>query len=189
MSTTTRIAKRELRKQLKRALASIPNESVTHQRSKKTVPPNQLDQAVQPRQIMDMLELNDLQDYEGLELDAWGIPTPSEASLNERKNCFGGYGKSEDLDVEEADAEDELDLIITPGLGFDRNLGRTGRGMGFYDYFFQRCGKSQRRGKVPWKVGLALNEQVLPADQTVPMDETDQRIDALILGDGSVLRR
>jgi len=38
-------------------------------------------------------------------------------------------------------------------------------------------------------VGLALNEQILPADQTVPMDGTDQRIDALILGDGSVLSR
>lgn len=47
--------------------------------------------------------------------------------------------------------EEELDLIITPGLGFDRNLGRIGRGMGFYDCFFERCQKFSRNGKVPWK--------------------------------------
>ncbi|KAE9967034.1 hypothetical protein BLS_004173 [Venturia inaequalis] len=256
--STTRLAKRELRKHLKKILATIPNESVTEQtntilstlltipeytssktisiylsmptaevqtsflvkdalengkrvfipycykRSMKTTPSNQpaqpsqsneagkigeLEKISQPGQIMDMLELKDVQDYERLKLDSWGIPTPSSDTLGKRRNCFGGYGKSEDLNIEEADTEDELDLIITPGLGFDRSLGRIGRGMGFYDRFFEKCAKFSRSGKVPWKVGLALDEQVLPADQTVPMDETDQRIDALILGDGSVLRR
>ncbi|QDS69666.1 hypothetical protein FKW77_009513 [Venturia effusa] len=234
--STTRLAKREVRKHLKKVLASIPNESVTQQthtilgalltlpeynsaknisiylsmptaevqtsilvrdalkrgkrvfipycykRSKKPLIP------AQPSQIMDMLELKDVEDYESLQVDSWGIPTPSEESLGDRKNCFGGWGKSEDLEVEEGNGDDGLDLIITPGLGFDRNLGRIGRGMGFYDFFFERCERFSRNGKVPWKIGLALNEQILPADQTVPMDETDQRIDALILGDGSVLR-
>ncbi|KAE9982890.1 hypothetical protein EG327_005729 [Venturia inaequalis] len=242
--STTRLAKRELRKHLKKILATIPNESVTEQTntilstlltipeytSSKTISiylsmptaevqtsflvkdalengkrvfipysqPSQsneagkigeLEKISQPGQIMDMLELKDVQDYERLKLDSWGIPTPSSDTLRKRRNCFGGYGKSEDLNIEEADTEDELDLIITPGLGFDRSLGRIGRGMGFYDRFFEKCAKFSRSGKVPWKVGLALDEQVLPADQTVPMDETDQRIDALILGDGSVLRR
>lgn len=123
---------------------------------------------------MDMLELKDVEDYEGLDLDSWGIPTPSEDSLDKRKNCFGGWGKSEDLEVGEErnldvgkvenlkagegenlngkeGEEDELDLIITPGLGFDRNLGRIGRGKGFYDCFFERCAQFSRSGKVPWK--------------------------------------
>jgi 5-formyltetrahydrofolate cyclo-ligase len=42
---------------------------------------------------------------------------------------------------------------------------------------------------VSFKVGLALNEQMLPTEERVPMEKTDQRLDALILGDGSVLRR
>lgn len=105
---------------------------------------------------MDMLELHSLQDYESLEIDSWGIPTPSEESLKERKNCFGGFGKSEGMDGGVNDAgvsetENELDLIVTPGLGFDRGLGRIGRGMGFYDGFFERCGKFSNEGKIPWK--------------------------------------
>lgn len=99
---------------------------------------------------MDMLELHSLQDYESLEPDSWGIPTPSESSLSERRNCFGGFGKSEHQEGLGRD-EDELDLIVTPGLGFDRDLGRIGRGMGFYDSFFDRCRKFSREGKLPWK--------------------------------------
>lgn len=110
----------------------------------------------QPSQIMDMLELKDVQDYEELQLDSWGIPTPSEGSVSGRKNCFGGWGKSEDLKVGEGSGEDELDLIITPGLGFDCNLGRIGRGMGFYDCFFETCAKFSRSGKVPWKGELPI---------------------------------
>jgi 5-formyltetrahydrofolate cyclo-ligase len=102
--------------------------------------------------IMDMLELHSLQDYESLELDAWGIPTPSEETLIERKNCFGGWGKSEGMKVGEGDPdEEELELVVTPGLGFDKELGRIGRGMSFYDSFFVRCGNFSREGKAPWK--------------------------------------
>jgi 5-formyltetrahydrofolate cyclo-ligase len=100
--------------------------------------------------IMDMLELHSLQDYESLALDSWGIPTPSESSLSERRNCFGGFGKSEHQEGLERE-EDELDLVLTPGLGFDREFGRIGRGMSFYDSFFERCGKFSRERKTPWK--------------------------------------
>lgn len=100
---------------------------------------------------MDMLELQDAHDYENLELDKWGIPTPSEESLEKRRNCFGGWGKSEGMKVGKGSEEDELDLIITPGLGFDRGLGRIGRGMAFYDGFFVRCGRFSKTGKVPWR--------------------------------------
>jgi 5-formyltetrahydrofolate cyclo-ligase len=100
--------------------------------------------------VMDMLELRDVKDYESLKPDGWGIPTPSESSLSERRNCFGGFGKSEGQENLGRE-EDELDLVITPGLGFDRDLGRIGRGMGFYDSFFERCGRFSKEGKIPWK--------------------------------------
>ena len=38
-------------------------------------------------------------------------------------------------------------------------------------------------------VGLALQEQLLPQDQTVPVGSTDWSLDALAVGDGTILRR
>jgi 5-formyltetrahydrofolate cyclo-ligase len=38
-------------------------------------------------------------------------------------------------------------------------------------------------------VGLSLTDQLLPSGEQIPMDDTDVRLDALIVGDGSVIRR
>ena len=56
----------------------------------------------------------------------------------------------------------ELDLILTPGLAFDRAGGRIGYGAGCFDRFLPRC-----RGLI---VGLALEMQMV--DQ-VPMEPHD----------------
>jgi 5-formyltetrahydrofolate cyclo-ligase len=42
---------------------------------------------------------------------------------------------------------------------------------------------------MPTLVGLALNEQLLPAGEPVPTDSTDWPIDGLIAGDGRIIRR
>lgn len=61
----------------------------------------------------------------------------------------------------------------------------------------QRCHFSVRDDTLPLSrnpislpptVGLALNEQLLPIGESVPADETDWTVDALVLGDGSVLQ-
>lgn len=138
--------------------------------------------------VMDMLELASLRDFDDLKLDSWGIPTPSEESIKHRANCFGGCGRSADLG-DECQGGEGLDIVVTPGLGFDRTCGRLGRGKGFYDRFFERCNKEGKLGaKLPWKVGLSLTDQLLPAGEQIPMDEYDIRLDAVIAGDGSVLR-
>jgi 5-formyltetrahydrofolate cyclo-ligase len=158
---------------------------------------------------MDMLELSSLRDFDELKLDSWGIPTPSEESIKHRANCFGGCGRSVDLGGE-CQGGEGLDVVVTPGLGFDREQGRLGRGKGFYDRFFERCHKENGLGaKLPWRgvsiltiihdlvieltrdlasVGLSLTDQLLPAGEQIPMDETDIRLDAVIAGDGSVYR-
>ncbi|KIW05883.1 5-formyltetrahydrofolate cyclo-ligase [Verruconis gallopava] len=139
--------------------------------------------------VMDMLELASLHDFETLALDAWGIPTPSEESIQHRANCFGGCGRSVDMPLGSQSGEG-VDVVVTPGLGFDRACGRLGRGKGFYDRFFERCNKEAGLGaRVPWKVGLSLVDQLLPAGKEIPMDGTDVRLDAVIAGDGSVFRR
>lgn len=100
--------------------------------------------------VMDMLELTSIRDYERLEPDSWGIPTLSEDSIKHRVNCFGGTGRSTDSNG--AQGGMGLDLIVTPGLAFDRNIGRLGRGKGFYDRFFKRCQQERVRGaKAPWR--------------------------------------
>jgi 5-formyltetrahydrofolate cyclo-ligase len=110
-------------------------------------------QVGEPTSTMDMVELESLQDYEGLQADKWGIPTPSEDSISLRNNCFGWKDKAEGAARIEGGAEAGLDLIVTPGLGFDVELGRIGRGMGFYDKFFARCQihSSLTKGNTAWK--------------------------------------
>jgi 5-formyltetrahydrofolate cyclo-ligase len=66
---------------------------------------------------------------------------------------------------------ENIDLVIVPGLGFDREGNRIGRGRGFYDHFLAHQG---------WRgvsCGLALEEQVV---EHVPMGEQDKAVDMLV---------
>ncbi|KAI4948110.1 hypothetical protein J4E91_006104 [Alternaria rosae] len=153
----------------------------------------------QPKSIMDMVELQSMTDFESLEPDKWGIPTPSKDSISSRANCFGGIGIT---NGETNGLSAGLDLIVMPGMAFDSQFGRLGHGKGFYDYFLTRCHQVSRmpfRGKNYWycvfggltnqvEVGLSLTEQFLPPNESVPMDASDFRLDALITGDGELRR-
>ncbi|KAF2999780.1 hypothetical protein E8E13_005608 [Curvularia kusanoi] len=136
----------------------------------------------QPKSIMDMVELSSMQDFESLKADKWGIPTPSNDSISSRANCFGTTGITSGR-VE--DVTDGLDLIVMPGMAFDTGFGRLGHGKGFYDFFLNRC---QQVARMPFRVGLSLTEQLLPPNESVPMDKSDFRLDALITGDGALRR-
>ncbi|KAL1598688.1 hypothetical protein SLS60_007828 [Paraconiothyrium brasiliense] len=138
----------------------------------------------QPNSIMDMVELCSMQDFESLQPDKWNIPTPSEDSIANRTNSFGGKGATNGT-IRPASEHAGLDLIVMPGMAFDLNFGRLGHGKGFYDYFLRRCHDASR---VPFRVGLALTEQLLPPTDAVPMDKSDFRLDALITGDGELRR-
>ncbi|MHC4994910.1 MAG: 5-formyltetrahydrofolate cyclo-ligase [Planctomycetota bacterium] len=71
-----------------------------------------------------------------------------------------------------------IDLVIAPGLGFDRAGHRIGRGGGYYDRFLSH---RDFNGVV---CGLALSEQVVEA---VPTDDHDARLNMLVT-DREVLR-
>ncbi|KAM9860420.1 5-formyltetrahydrofolate cyclo-ligase isoform 1-T1 [Aulostomus maculatus] len=111
---------------------------------------------------MDMLKLNSLQDMETLPLTSWNIHQPAE----------------DDDSREEALAAGGLDLILMPGLGFDRSGNRLGRGKGFYDAYLERCIKHPR-GK-PYTIALAFKEQLC---QDVPVDDKDVLIDEVLYED------
>lgn len=86
---------------------------------------------------MDMLELRSQGDLDSLERDAWGIPTLTDISVTKRRNAFGGWGVQEDKTARKSSSPN-LDLMIVPGLAFDRSGGRLGQGKGFYDAYLKR---------------------------------------------------
>lgn len=110
--------------------------------------------AAEPSALMDMVALHSEADYQALGKDRWGIPTPGRDSVGGRANCFGGMGL---CDREAGDAVARgceaagLDLIVVPGVAFDREMRRLGHGKGYYDSFFSRYEAWCRgqRGRMP----------------------------------------
>lgn len=69
----------------------------------------------------------------------------------------------------------ELDLIVVPGVAFDRNGGRMGYGAGFYDRYFKRISEDRIK-RVP-KLALAYDFQIL---EKIPMNEQDVPVNCII---------
>lgn len=63
-----------------------------------------------------------------------------------------------------------IDLVIVPGMGFDRSGNRLGRGKGYYD-------KLLKRMNCP-KIGICFPCQILPE---IPHEEWDVKMDKVIL--------
>lgn len=78
-----------------------------------------------------------------------------------------------------ADSDDvdpyEIELAIVPGVAFDRQLRRLGRGKGFYDRTLPLLGCS--------KVGLAFDWQIV---DEVPSDPWDVPLDAVVTPSGCI---
>ena len=70
-----------------------------------------------------------------------------------------------------------IDLVIVPGVAFDRMGNRLGFGRGYYDRFLEKVGAI--------KVGLAFEFQIL---DSVPTAETDVPVD-LVVTEENVHRR
>ncbi|KAI7237007.1 hypothetical protein KC330_g3428 [Hortaea werneckii] len=152
---------------------------------------------------MEMLKLNSLEEFELLERDSWGIPSLPPPSLAGRENARGGFGpesrpyrpgeeereegkgKSEDGNEVVEGNGGGLDLIVVPGVAFDRGMARMGHGAGFYDGYLTRL-VTEGRHRKPFLVGLCLAEQVLEPGRIL-MEDWDWRVDAVATGDGRLL--
>lgn len=146
-----------------------------------------------PARLMDMVSLRDVQDYESLQRDKWGIPSVDPATVDQRQRSVG------ELDGQSA-SDASLDLILLPGVAFDTDpasgaIRRLGHGKGFYDYFLHRYAlaapEADRASNGRPSVllyALALREQLLPAssEEAVPVGPHDQPIDGVFFGDGQV---
>jgi 5-formyltetrahydrofolate cyclo-ligase len=81
----------------------------------------------------------------------------------------GPYGVLEPVTQTQVKPE-ELDLIIVPGLAFDKKGNRLGRGKGCYDRFL--CKLSE---KTP-SIGLAFDFQILPSVPTTSYDVSVKKV-------------
>ncbi|MBO8171656.1 MAG: 5-formyltetrahydrofolate cyclo-ligase [Bacillaceae bacterium] len=88
----------------------------------------------------------------------------------------GAYGIREpDPKQAEAGRIEELDLIITPGVAFDRTGSRLGYGGGYYDRFFASLSRECR--EMPPRAGVGFELQIV--DQ-IPVESFDVRLTHLV---------
>lgn len=71
----------------------------------------------------------------------------------------------------------QIDLVVSPALGFDRQGNRLGRGGAFYDRFFANPALTASR------CGLAFAEQVV---DSIPVTESDEPVDFLVTDEGVI---
>ncbi|KAK2759532.1 hypothetical protein FQN54_003011 [Arachnomyces sp. PD_36] len=233
---TLQVAKKELRKKLRKILSDIPKESAAAQSTTATnklfalpeyrsasrisvylsMPSGEIstlaivrDALGQGKQVfvpyiykieaapnvprtslMDMLALHSMEEFEGLKPDNWGIPSLDESTIANRTNCLGGHGLSVNQEPSTKTAGSGLDMIVMPGMAFDEGFRRLGHGKGYYDHFLRRYKELQNTSgtpQMPYLVALALEEQILPPSETVPVGDHDWPVDAVIIGNGRVL--
>jgi len=102
-----------------------------------------------------LLRHAEIERLEGLVADAWGLLEPR----------IDHAAWVEDTE--------EIDLVVVPGLIFDRRGGRLGFGGGFYDRFLEYTRA--------FRVGLVYDCLLL---DEVPMEAHDVRVDVVITGTG-----
>jgi 5-formyltetrahydrofolate cyclo-ligase len=74
---------------------------------------------------------------------------------------------------------DDIDVIATPGVAFDREGGRVGYGGGYYDRFFLRARQDALRA------GIGYREQIVQG--VLPGGHLDLRVDVLVT-DADIVR-
>ncbi|XP_074090126.1 5-formyltetrahydrofolate cyclo-ligase isoform X4 [Macrotis lagotis] len=110
---------------------------------------------------MDMVKLFSAEEIFSLPKTSWNIHQPSDDDVREEALSTGG-----------------LDLIFMPGLGFDKQGNRLGRGKGYYDTYLKQCLEHQERK--PYTIALAFKEQIC---DVVPVGENDMKIDEVLYED------
>lgn len=63
----------------------------------------------------------------------------------------------------------QIDLVLAPGVAFDRHGGRLGRGAGYYDRYLARLDRSQT-AIIGWTGADFVYEQLPKGDHDVPVD-------------------
>lgn len=70
----------------------------------------------------------------------------------------------------------KIDLIIVPGVAFDRKKNRLGRGKGYYDRFFQKT--------KAFKIGVGFDCQLI---EKVPVNMLDKSLDMVVTPSDTII--
>ncbi|KAF5310797.1 hypothetical protein D9619_008067 [Psilocybe cf. subviscida] len=127
---------------------------------------------------MEFFRVYSSQDLAALPANSWGIREPPE--------MWQGQHRSKVFILIPGNDSEYLDIILVPGVAFDRTFARLGHGKGYYDRFLTSYVKTERAS--PLLVGLALREQMLPIAE-IPMQEHDWRLDMIITPDETLVTR
>lgn len=131
---------------------------------------------------MEMLELKDLIEFETGLVPFWFSRSPQPLLQFDPSKTSG---------LENALTKG-LDIILLPGVAFDRHGNRLGHGKGYYDRFITELFDSPASSSSPASttdgrptklIGICLREQVLPIDQSIPVESHDRKLDYLISPD------
>ena len=94
-----------------------------------------------------------------------------------------GYQEILEPDIREKSGEvrteiipEDNDVLIVPGIVFNKNGERLGYGGGFYDRYLTRIKTEQ--GRRPFRVGICYRIQLHSGN--LPMDEQDRRMDCVV---------
>ncbi|MFT5171211.1 MAG: 5-formyltetrahydrofolate cyclo-ligase [Candidatus Marinamargulisbacteria bacterium] len=71
--------------------------------------------------------------------------------------------------ISQNEAKTAIDIWLIPGLGFDRNMNRLGRGKGYYDQFLKDA--------TGLKIGVGFDCQIC---ESIPVDPWDIQMDHVI---------
>ncbi|KZS90191.1 nagb/rpia/CoA transferase-like protein, partial [Sistotremastrum niveocremeum HHB9708] len=118
---------------------------------------------------IEMLRVYDKEDLETLPAGVWGIREPDLTWRNGRR----------------ASGISSVDLVLLPGIAFDRSMSRIGYGKGYYDRFLTTYHNQPHRPKDirPQLVALGFDEQVVDAGE-VPTEDHDWKLDGIVTSQG-----
>ena len=79
----------------------------------------------------------------------------------------------------------EIDLVVVPGVVFDKRGGRLGYGRGYYDRFLRSKSIRSRmsRSRQCALIGLAFDLQIA---RKIPLVEEDMKVDKIVTESGIV---
>ncbi|KAF1315256.1 5-formyltetrahydrofolate cyclo-ligase, partial [Globisporangium splendens] len=147
---------------------------------KKVYVPKITGRGAEDLKMVQALSMNDINVFPK---DKWQIPDPPLTSPS---------GDAREDPIEGLD----LELVLMPGVAFDRSGGRLGHGKGYYDSFLRRLGEAYTKSNTPLPTtiltmrvhvlekGLCLSPQLV--DQ-VPLSPHDKMLDIIVTPEEVIL--
>ena len=94
-------------------------------------------------------------------------------SINELKNASYGIKEPDTKEI-----ANYLDLIIVPGICFDKEMNRIGFGKGYYDKYLSKMNNNNYNKNI-YKIGICFKEQLLEKE-IIDASKDDIKMDMII---------